>query len=111
MVENAHEFHRVDPRLRVLKGLLDSTIVSISWLVSSRRPEVEGTERERDRLGGRTSSSFHRVDPRLRVLKVYDGGVYYYGGYPFHRVDPRLRVLKAAEATEQARHAMVGFIA
>ena len=38
-------FHRVDPRLRVLKGTYGAT-PDPSPPVSSRRPEVEGTESE-----------------------------------------------------------------
>ena len=61
-------FHRVDPRLRVLKGV--SFALGRSFVkVSSRRPEVEGTERGDGGLMARTVRMFHRVDPRLRVLK------------------------------------------
>ena len=42
-------------------------------LVSSRRPEVEGTERSRSEWWTESGSGFHRVDPRLRVLKDFKG--------------------------------------
>ena len=48
-------FHRVDPRLRVLKAVL-GLLGIVGQEVSSRRPEVEGTER------------FPILDPHNRVL-------------------------------------------
>ncbi len=88
-------FHRVDPRLRVLKAVLTDAVLSHSVVVSSRRPEVEGTERLLITSRAASGSSFHRVDPRLRVLKVQRQDDPVGAERPFHRVDPRLRVLKA----------------
>ena len=44
LAEAPRLFHRVDPRLRVLKAELNVLDKNIAE-VSSRRPEVEGTER------------------------------------------------------------------
>ena len=66
--------------------------------VSSRRPEVEGTESGVVTVITGLARLFHRVDPRLRVLKV-DGFNSRPALYPsFHRVDPRLRVLKGKDS-------------
>ena len=87
-------FHRVDPRLRVLKDCFPDFGGLSGLSVSSRRPEVEGTESAvvtEDNGGG---LAFHRVDPRLRVLKVVFVNCNPLHFISFHRVDPRLRVLK-----------------
>ena len=64
-------FHRVDPRLRVLKAKISKLFCYHDVHVSSRRPEVEGTESKRAALNALSADRFHRVDPRLRVLKGY----------------------------------------
>ena len=91
---NRCTFHRVDPRLRVLKeqpscrtghtafvssrrpevegteSVISPNTYAINISVSSRRPEVEGTESLNKAVNSASFNGFHRVDPRLRVLKV-----------------------------------------
>ena len=67
--------------------------------VSSRRPEVEGTERGRNSGDDCRNRGFHRVDPRLRVLKGLSTSRKASRHQEFHRVDPRLRVLKGRNAS------------
>ena len=75
-------FHRVDPRLRVLKIAMLQQSYPPSLVVSSRRPEVEGTENDFAKLREHVFNVFHRVDPRLRVLKTLSGTI---AGKPFRR--------------------------
>ena len=100
------KFHRVDPRLRVLKGG-NTVLPSYRLAVSSRRPEVEGTESGDGVASAKAGDRFHRVDPRLRVLKGDNGHVVFRNNSLFHRVDPRLRVLKGLRPGFRASTALV----
>ena len=102
-LDSAAQFHRVDPRLRVLKAIFRVAVVHTAH-VSSRRPEVEGTERSGGSLTSLSPLSFHRVDPRLRVLKGANDHPSVIQAGSFHRVDPRLRVLKGyADSLDEAQ--------